>query len=34
LRLVNPAMRLYRRFGFVAVEDQGVYDLMRWTPSA
>ena len=26
----NPAMRLYRRLGFVAVEDKGVYDLMRW----
>ncbi len=30
----NPAMRLYRRLGFVAVEDQGVYDLMRWTAPA
>jgi ribosomal protein S18 acetylase RimI-like enzyme len=28
----NPAMRLYQRLGFVAVEDQGVYELMRWTP--
>jgi ribosomal protein S18 acetylase RimI-like enzyme len=27
----NPAMRLYLRLGFVKVEDQGVYDLMRWT---
>jgi ribosomal protein S18 acetylase RimI-like enzyme len=26
----NPAMRLYRRLGFVAVEDKDVYDLMRW----
>ncbi len=26
----NPAMRLYRRLGFATVEDQGVYDLMRW----
>jgi ribosomal protein S18 acetylase RimI-like enzyme len=26
----NPAMRLYRRLGFTAVEDKGVYDLMRW----
>jgi ribosomal protein S18 acetylase RimI-like enzyme len=26
----NPAMRLYRRLGFAAVEDKGVYDLMRW----
>jgi ribosomal protein S18 acetylase RimI-like enzyme len=28
----NPAMRLYRRLGFTTAEDQGVYDLMRWTP--
>jgi ribosomal protein S18 acetylase RimI-like enzyme len=28
----NPAMRLYRRLGFVIEEDKGVYDLMRWTP--
>ena len=27
----NPARRLYDRLGFVSVEDQGVYDLMRWT---
>ncbi len=27
----NPAMRLYRRLGFVADEDNGVYDLMRWS---
>jgi ribosomal protein S18 acetylase RimI-like enzyme len=27
----NPAMRLYRRLGFITAEDQGVYDLMRWT---
>jgi ribosomal protein S18 acetylase RimI-like enzyme len=27
----NPAMRLYRRLGFITVEDKGVYDLMRWT---
>jgi ribosomal protein S18 acetylase RimI-like enzyme len=26
----NPAMRLYRRLGFVVEEDKGVYDLMRW----
>jgi len=26
----NPAMRLYGRLGFVAIEDKGVYDLMRW----
>ena len=28
----NPAMRLYRRLGFVTAEEQGVYELMRWTP--
>jgi ribosomal protein S18 acetylase RimI-like enzyme len=28
----NPAMRLYQRLGFKAEEDNGVYDLMRWTP--
>jgi ribosomal protein S18 acetylase RimI-like enzyme len=27
----NPALRLYRRLGFQTVEDQGVYDLMRWS---
>lgn len=26
----NPAMRLYRRLGFVTAEDKGVHDLMRW----
>ena len=26
----NPAMALYKRLGFEMVEDQGVYDLMRW----
>ena len=25
-------MRLYRRLGFVTAEEQGVYELMRWTP--
>jgi ribosomal protein S18 acetylase RimI-like enzyme len=30
----NPAMRLYRRLGFVTEEDKGVYDLMRWTPGS
>jgi GNAT superfamily N-acetyltransferase len=29
----NPARRLYERLGFVAVEDQGVYDLLRWPNS-
>jgi ribosomal protein S18 acetylase RimI-like enzyme len=28
---LNPAMRLYRRLGFVIEEDKGVYDLMRWS---
>jgi ribosomal protein S18 acetylase RimI-like enzyme len=27
----NPAMRLYRRLGFITEEDKGVYDLMRWS---
>ncbi|WP_298281366.1 GNAT family N-acetyltransferase [uncultured Bradyrhizobium sp.] len=26
----NPAIRLYHRLGFIAEEDKGVYDLMRW----
>jgi ribosomal protein S18 acetylase RimI-like enzyme len=30
----NPALRLYRRLGFETVEDQGVYDLMRWRAPA
>lgn len=29
----NPAMRLYQRLGFQALEDQGVYDLMEWLPA-
>jgi GNAT superfamily N-acetyltransferase len=29
----NPAMRLYQRLGFRAVEENGVYYLMRWSPS-
>ena len=28
----NPAMALYERLGFTMVEDQGVYNLMRWRP--
>jgi ribosomal protein S18 acetylase RimI-like enzyme len=28
----NPAKTLYHRLGFVEIEDQGVYDLMEWTP--
>ena len=27
----NPAMTLYRRLGFVKVEDKGVYWFMRWS---
>ena len=27
----NPAMRLYRRLGFLTLEDKGVYDFMRWS---
>ena len=29
----NPALRLYQRLGFVQVDTNGVYLLMRWTPS-
>ncbi len=29
----NPALGLYRRLGFESVEDQGVYFLMKWSPS-
>jgi ribosomal protein S18 acetylase RimI-like enzyme len=28
----NPAMRLYERLGFTRIDEQGVYDLMRWAP--
>ena len=27
----NPALSLYRRLGFVAAGEEGVYDLMRWS---
>jgi GNAT superfamily N-acetyltransferase len=30
----NPAMRLCQRLGFVAAEDKGAYDLMRWQANA
>jgi ribosomal protein S18 acetylase RimI-like enzyme len=30
----NPALALYRRLGFEAVDTNGVYFLMRWTPSS
>ena len=28
----NPAMSLYRRLGFVHVDSNGVYHLMKWSP--
>lgn len=28
----NPALRLYERLGFVQVDTNGVYYLMKWTP--
>jgi ribosomal protein S18 acetylase RimI-like enzyme len=30
----NPAMRLYRRLGFVTEQDKGAHDLMRWPPQS
>lgn len=30
----NPALRLYQRLGFRAIEDQGVYLFMEWVPRA
>ncbi len=30
VELFNPALRLYERLGFTAVEDRGAYRLMRW----
>jgi ribosomal protein S18 acetylase RimI-like enzyme len=30
----NPAMTLYRRLGFVHVDTNGVYHLMRWEPAS
>ncbi len=29
----NPALRLYRRLGFVEVGDECVYALMEWAPN-
>lgn len=29
----NPALRLYQRLGFAKVDTNGVYYLMKWTPS-
>lgn len=28
----NPAMGLYKRLGFVVIEDRGVYDFLEWRP--
>lgn len=28
----NPALGLYRRFGFVPIREEGAYDFMEWTP--
>jgi ribosomal protein S18 acetylase RimI-like enzyme len=30
----NPAMSLYRRFGFARIDEHGIYDLMEWRPPA
>lgn len=30
----NPALRLYRRLGFTAIQDKGVYLFMEWRPDA
>lgn len=27
----NPAMRLYKRLGFQKIDEQGIYDLMKWS---
>jgi ribosomal protein S18 acetylase RimI-like enzyme len=32
VEIYNPAMRLYERLGFQAIEDRGVYRLMQWSP--
>ena len=29
----NPAQHLYRRLGFISAGEEGVYDVMRWSPS-
>jgi ribosomal protein S18 acetylase RimI-like enzyme len=31
VRKLDPSIRLYRRLGFVAAEDKGSCDLMRWS---
>lgn len=33
VEVFNPALRLYQRLGFREVDTNGVYLLMRWTPS-
>jgi len=32
VEVFNPAQRLYKRLGFEAVDTNGAYQLMRWTP--
>ena len=32
VEIYNPAMRLYKRLGFVKKDSNGVYDLMEWKP--
>jgi len=32
VEVFNPAMRLYKRLGFVRLSGSGVYDLMEWRP--
>lgn len=27
----NPAMRLYKRLGFMKTDEQGIYDLLKWS---
>jgi GNAT superfamily N-acetyltransferase len=29
----SPALRLYQRLRFMKVRDEGVCDIMRWTPN-
>jgi hypothetical protein len=29
----EQARRLYRRLGFITIEDQGPYDFMEWQPA-
>jgi GNAT superfamily N-acetyltransferase len=33
VELNNPAISLYLRLGFVAIEDHGLYRLMEWKPA-